>query len=63
MEQAQADVGSKNKEVQALHTKLNAMAQQYQDQQAHISLLKESLKAKEQHINMLQADVRRVCVW
>ncbi|XP_071815603.1 ELKS/Rab6-interacting/CAST family member 1-like isoform X1 [Apostichopus japonicus] len=57
MDQAQADVGSKNKEVQALHTKLNAMAQQYQDQQAHISLLKESLKAKEQHINMLQADM------
>lgn len=57
VEQAQGEVASKNTEVQALHTKLDAMGQQYQDQQAHISLLKESLVAKEQHINMLQADM------
>lgn len=36
---------------------MKTLEEQHQDYQRHIAVLKESLCAKEEHYNMLQADV------
>jgi len=40
-----------------MSAKMKALEDQHQDYQRHIMVLKESLSAKEEHYNMLQADV------
>ena len=41
----------------ALTAKMKTLEEQHHDYQRHITVLKESLCAKEEHYNMLQADV------
>lgn len=41
-----------------MSAKMKTLEEQHQDYQRHIAVLKESLCAKEEHYNMLQADVR-----
>ena len=41
----------------AMAAKMKTLEEQQQDYQRHIVVLKESLCAKEEHYNMLQADV------
>lgn len=40
--------------------KMKTLEEQHQDYQRHIAVLKESLCAKEEHYNMLQADVEEL---
>jgi len=40
-----------------MSAKMKTLEEQHQDYQRHIAVLKESLCAKEEHYNMLQADV------
>lgn len=40
-----------------MSAKMKTLEEQHQDYQRHITVLKESLCAKEEHYNMLQADV------
>lgn len=51
-------MNKKEQEVLALGAKMKTLEEQHQDYQRHIAVLKESLCAKEEHHNMLQADVR-----
>ena len=46
----------------ALTAKLKTQEEQQHDYQRHIAVLKESLCAKEEHYNMLQADVRECAI-
>jgi hypothetical protein len=41
----------------AVSAKMKTLEEQHTDYQRHIAVLKESLAAKEEHYNMLQADV------
>lgn len=43
-----------------MSAKMKTLEEQHQDYQRHIMVLKESLSAKEEHYNMLQADVSNV---
>lgn len=43
-----------------MSAKMKTLEEQHQDYQRHIAVLKESLCAKEEHYNMLQADVSKV---
>jgi hypothetical protein len=44
-----------------MSAKMKTLEEQHQDYQRHIAVLKESLCAKEEHYNMLQADVSTEC--
>lgn len=43
-----------------MSAKMKTLEEQHQDYQRHIAVLKESLCAKEEHYNMLQADVEEL---
>lgn len=43
-----------------MSAKMKTLEEQHQDYQRHIAVLKESLCAKEEHYNMLQADVEEM---
>jgi golgin subfamily B member 1 len=43
----------------AVSAKMKTLDEQHIDYQRHIAVLKESLAAKEEHYNMLQADVNQ----
>lgn len=43
-----------------MSAKMKTLEEQHQDYQRHIAVLKESLCAKEEHYNMLQADVSMI---
>lgn len=47
----------RDQELLAMSAKMKTLEEQHQDYQRHITVLKESLCAKEEHYNMLQADV------
>lgn len=47
----------RDQELLAMSAKMKTLEEQHQDYQRHIAVLKESLCAKEEHYNMLQADV------
>lgn len=57
MEELKLELNKKEQEVMAVRAKLKTLEEQHQDYQRHIAVLKESLVAKEEHYNMLQADV------
>ena len=51
------ELNKRDQELLAVGAKMKTLEEQHQDYQRHISVLKESLVAKEEHYNMLQADV------
>lgn len=57
VEELRLELNKKDQEVLALGAKMKTLEEQHQDYQRHIAVLKESLCAKEEHQNMLQADV------
>ena len=72
MEELKIELNKRDQEILAVGAKMKTLEEQHQDYQRHISVLKESLVAKEEHYNMLQADVsrtrsarvvQRACCW
>ncbi len=57
MEELKMELNKRDQELLAVGAKMKTLEEQHQDYQRHISVLKESLVAKEEHYNMLQADV------
>ena len=57
MEELKLELNKRDQEILAVGAKMKTLEEQHQDYQRHISVLKESLVAKEEHYNMLQADV------
>ncbi len=57
MEEFKIELNKKEQEILAIGAKMKTLEEQHQDYQRHIAVLKESLCAKEEHYNMLQADV------
>ena len=57
MEELKIELNKKDQEILAIKAKMKTLEEQHQDYQRHIAVLKESLCAKEEHYNMLQADV------
>lgn len=57
MEELKIELNKRDQECLAVGAKMKTLEEQHQDYQRHISVLKESLVAKEEHYNMLQADV------
>lgn len=51
------EIQKRDQEILALSAKMKTLEEQHSDYQRHITVLKESLCAKEEHYNMLQADV------
>lgn len=51
------EIQRRDQEILAMSAKMKTLEEQHQDYQRHIAVLKESLCAKEEHYNMLQADV------
>lgn len=51
------EIQKRDQEILSLTAKMKTLEEQQQDYQRHIAVLKESLCAKEEHYNMLQADV------
>ena len=52
------ELNKREQEILAMGAKMKTLEEQHHDYQRHIAVLKESLCAKEEHQNMLQADVR-----
>lgn len=57
LDEFRAEIQRRDQEILAMSAKMKTLEEQHQDYQRHISVLKESLCAKEEHYNMLQADV------
>ena len=57
MEELKMELNKREQEILAVGAKMKTLEEQHQDYQRHIAVLKESLCAKEEHYNMLQADV------
>lgn len=58
LDELRTEVQRRDQELLAMSAKMKTLEEQHQDYQRHIAVLKESLCAKEEHYNMLQADVR-----
>lgn len=59
LDELRMEVQRRDQELLAMSAKMKTLEEQHQDYQRHITVLKESLAAKEEHYNMLQADVSR----
>ena len=57
LDEFRAEIQRRDQEILAMSAKMKTLEEQHQDYQRHIAVLKESLCAKEEHYNMLQADV------
>ncbi len=57
IEDMRMEVQRKEQELLQMQAKMKTVEEQHADYQKHISVLKESLIAKEEHYNMLQMDV------
>lgn len=57
LDELRSEVQRRDQELHAMAAKMKTLEEQHQDYQRHIAVLKESLCAKEEHYNMLQADV------
>jgi len=57
MEELRIELNRRDQEIMAMNAKMKTLEEQHHDYQRHIAVLKESLCAKEEHYNMLQADV------
>jgi chromosome segregation ATPase len=62
LDEFRAEIQRRDQEILAMSAKMKTLEEQHQDYQRHIAVLKESLCAKEEHYNMLQADVSRACL-
>lgn len=58
LDELRTEVQRRDQEILGMAAKMKTLEEQHQDYQRHIAVLKESLCAKEEHYNMLQADVR-----
>ncbi|XP_043474490.1 ERC protein 2-like [Leptopilina heterotoma] len=58
LDELRTEVQRRDQELLGMSAKMRTLEEQHQDYQRHIAVLKESLCAKEEHYNMLQADVR-----
>jgi chromosome segregation ATPase len=57
LDEFRTEIQRRDQEILAMSAKMKTLEEQHQDYQRHIAVLKESLCAKEEHYNMLQADV------
>lgn len=60
LEECRVEIQRRDQEILAMSAKMKTLEEQHQDYQRHIAVLKESLCAKEEHYNMLQADVEEL---
>lgn len=56
LDEFRVEIQRRDQEILAMSAKMKTLEEQHQDYQRHIAVLKESLCAKEEHYNMLQAD-------
>lgn len=61
LDEFRVEIQRRDQEILAMSAKMKTLEEQHQDYQRHIAVLKESLCAKEEHYNMLQADVSILC--
>merc|ERR1739842_266169 len=59
-EEGRLEIQKRDQEILGLSAKMKTLEEQHTDYQRHIMVLKESLCAKEEHYNMLQADVEEL---
>lgn len=59
LEEFRAEITRRDQDMLAVSAKMKTLEEQHIDYQRHIAVLKESLAAKEEHYNMLQADVKQ----
>ena len=59
LEEARQEMQKRDQDILAMSAKMKTLEEQHQDYTRHIMVLKESLLAKEEHYNMLQADVNK----
>lgn len=57
LDELRGEVQRRDQELLGMAAKMKTLEEQHHDYQRHIAVLKESLCAKEEHYNMLQADV------
>ena len=57
VEELRMELNRRDQEMLGMAAKMKTLEEQHHDYQRHIAVLKESLSAKEEHQNMLQADV------
>lgn len=57
LDEFRSEIQRRDQEILAMSAKMKTLEEQHQDYQRHIAVLKESLCAKEEHYNMMQADV------
>lgn len=57
LDEFRTEIQRRDQEILAMSAKMKTLEEQHQDYQRHIAVLKESLCAKEEHYNMMQADV------
>ena len=57
LEEVRIDLSKRDQEIMAMGAKMKTLEEQHHDYQRHISVLKESLVAKEEHNNLLHNDV------
>ena len=62
LDELRTEVQRRDQELLAMSAKMKTLEEQHQDYQRHITVLKESLCAKEEHYNMLQADVSHLSI-
>lgn len=60
LDEFRMEIQRRDQEILAMSAKMKTLEEQHQDYQRHIAVLKESLCAKEEHYNMLQADVEEM---
>ena len=60
LDEFRMEIQRRDQEILAMGAKMKTLEEQHQDYQRHIAVLKESLCAKEEHYNMLQADVEEL---
>lgn len=57
MEDFRAEIQKRDQDIMAMTAKIRTLEEQHADYQRHIAVLKEAICAKEEHCNLLQADV------
>lgn len=60
MEELRAELSKRDQEILTMNAKMKALEDQQRDSQRHIRVLKDSLVAKEEHYNLLLADVEEL---
>lgn len=57
LDEFRMEVQRRDQEIVAMTAKIKTLEEQHADYQRHIAVLKEAIVAKEEHCNLLQADV------